>query len=164
MSNTLTAEALSALAPGERGETLVITVGNPFRCDDGVGPFIGGRLLGRRLGFRLINAFDRPESAVDEAVGIKPAKVIFIDAADFGGLPGEVKVIAVRSIPESSLSTHSIPLSVVAGIIGEDTRAQTVFLGIQTRNTGYGEELSPEVEASARLILGCLKAFGLYKR
>ena len=160
MSPTLTAEARQALAPCEGGDTLVITVGNPFRGDDGVGPFIGGRLMGRELGFRVLNAFDRPESVVDKAAELKPAKVIFIDAADFGGRPGEVRVIAAEHIGQGSLSTHSIPLSVVAGIIGEDTSASTVFLGIQPKNTAYGSGLSQEVESSARMILGLLLEFG----
>jgi len=39
MSEFLTDEIKAAIAP--KGRTLLITIGNPLRFDDGVGPFVG---------------------------------------------------------------------------------------------------------------------------
>lgn len=149
MSNLLTDEARRALEPCCDGATLIITVGNTLRADDGVGPFIGEKLSCPGVRFKLIIAFDRPENVIDDAVNFKPGKIIIIDAADFGGSPGEIRVIPPESIPETSLSTHSFPLRVIAGIMKEDTGAETVFLGIQPKRMDYGEGLSPEVAGAA---------------
>jgi len=42
MSNSLTKEILAAL--NIEGRTLLVTIGNSFRGDDGVGPFIGEKI------------------------------------------------------------------------------------------------------------------------
>lgn len=149
MSDSLTDEARRALEPCGDGATLIITVGNTLRADDGVGPFIGEKLARPGARFKLINAFDRPENVVDDAVNLNPGKVIIIDAANFGGKPGEVRIIPSGNIHESSFLTHSFPLRVIAGIIQEDTGAETVFLGIQPKRMDYGEGLSPEVAGAA---------------
>jgi hydrogenase 3 maturation protease len=91
---------------------------------------------------------------VDEAIGLAPKYIVVIDAADFGGAPGEVRVIEESAIPRTTLSTHMIPLNVVTGIISEQTGAKVAFIGIQVKSAALGEGLSPEVRAAAEQLLG----------
>ncbi len=146
MSNSLTDSVLGVLKPGH-GLDLFLTVGNPFRGDDGVGSYLASRL--KELPVRFLDAGQTPENRIDEAVALKPSRVIILDAADFGGKAGEVKVIPEEAIPQTTLTTHRVPMSVVSGWIARQTAAQIVFIGIQPKTVAFGEELSREVKDSA---------------
>ena len=148
MSNSWTDEVRAALAP--KGRTLVITLGSDLRADDGAGPYVAARVKFRRPDLRLIDAGTTPESIAQTAIDWKPGKVILIDAADFGGAAGEVRVIPLEAINRATvLSTHSFPLSVTFSIVKEDTGAELVVLGVQVKSLAYNEGLSPEVEETA---------------
>ncbi|MDD5218731.1 MAG: hydrogenase 3 maturation endopeptidase HyCI [Candidatus Omnitrophica bacterium] len=150
MSNLLTAEVSDALKPSS-GSGLILTAGNPFRRDDGVGPYIASRLQGSSA--KIIDAGLTPENIIDEVIGLKPDRMTVIDAADFGGYPGEVKVIPEDLIAETSLSTHEIPMNVITKIISDGTQAEVVFIGIQPQTVALGEGLSERVQASAEAII-----------
>ncbi len=106
---------------------------------------------------QIINAGLHPESIVDRVHGLKPAKVIIVDAADFGAAAGQVSVIPQEAIPQSAMSTHMIPMSVVAKLIQMDTAADIVFIGIQPGDVAYGQGLSDEVKASAEELIRAIK-------
>ena len=144
MSNSLTDSVCRALQPSS-GTTLVMTVGNSLRSDDGIGPFIAEKLVSTQ-NLTVIDAGINPENYIDDAIEVKPAKIIIIDAAQFGGSPGEARVIATEHLPQTSLSTHSIPLPVLTSILEEDTQAEVVFLGIQAEKMEWGEGLSSAVQ------------------
>jgi len=150
MSNLLTAEVCSALTiiPGLN---VIITVGNTLRADDGVGPYLGS-LIASTEQLKIINAGYTPENIIDQVVELNPVKIIFIDAADFQGQPGEARVIDQEHIPETSLSTHAVPLKVVYHLLVHDTGAEAVLIGIQPKSLERKEELSPEVKATADAI------------
>lgn len=128
---------------------LIIAVGNTIRSDDGAGPYIASRLSPEPDGFVIVNAGEKPESAVDKASRIKPAKIVIIDAADFGGRPGEARIIPVDSIPCDTLSTHRFPLGVIARILEDDTGSKVFFLGIQPQSVSLGETISLPVRKTA---------------
>lgn len=154
MSNTLTAEVCSALSiiPGIN---VIITIGNTLRADDGVGPYIGP-LVAASDRLKIINAGYTPENIIEQVIALHPAKIIFIDAADFQGAPGEARVIAQEHIPDASLSTHAVPLKVVYHLLLHDTAAQAVMIGIQPKSLEHKEELSREVKATADKIISQL--------
>jgi hydrogenase 3 maturation protease len=136
--------------------SVLLTVGNPLRSDDGVGPYVAANLSSTKT-LMVIDARYNPENVIDDIVSFKPKRILVIDAADFKGSPGQVRLIDSRHIPETTLSTHSIPLSVVAGILVEDTGATLDFLGIQAKNVAMGEELSREVREAAETIISYIK-------
>ena len=159
MSNLLTDKVQEALLPAPNGATLFIFVGNALRGDDGVGPYIFERLSGvveNRI--QLLNVADRPEDCIDDAVAAAPAKTVIIDAADFGGTPGEARVIPHEFIPDTTLSTHTFPLKVIAGILKEDTGSDVFFIGIQSKEISWSERLTPEVKNTADAIAAFLSA------
>ncbi|OGC08305.1 hydrogenase maturation peptidase HycI [candidate division WOR-1 bacterium RIFOXYD2_FULL_36_8] len=163
MSNLLTAEIKDLFSKSNKGLTLLITVGNDLRGDDGVGPYIYERtaekgFLDSKPRFYLLNAFDKPENIIDEAVKLAPSKVIIIDAADFGGEAGEARIIEKENIPQTTLSTHTFPLPVIAKILEEDTGAEVFFLGIQPQNIELGNGLSDAVKKTAKEIISCMKS------
>lgn len=155
MSNLLTAEIDDLLKPAA-DLTVIICVGNTLRSDDGVGPYIASHLNNSKL-LAVIDAGYDPENFIEETAKLKPGRIIIIDAADFGGKAGEAKVIDERDIPESSLSTHAIPLKVIYHILKEDTASEIKFIGIQPKEVRHGEYLSPEVRAAADEIIAKIK-------
>ena len=152
----LTGDIAELLRPREPGITLIITVGTTFRSDDGVGPYIAEKCTAPKRDVVVLNAGDKPENFIDRAIEIKPQKTIIIDAADFGGLAGEVRLIPEEAIPDTTLSTHTFPLKIISRILAEDTGTDVYFLGVQPKDMGFGEGLSPEVRESAELIIGLL--------
>ncbi len=154
MSNLLTADIIEALSAGP-GKTLVVGVGNTLRRDDGIGPYITGRLNpGARL--QVIDAGFAPENIIEEAVEAAPEKILIIDAADFRGRGGEVRIIEKEHIPETTVSTHSIPLNVISELIAERLSCRITFIGIQPVSVVMGEGLSEAVRESADCIIRVL--------
>lgn len=152
MSNLLDANFTNLLIPQEHSHTLIITVGNDFRADDGVGPYIASKLKPSTK-LSVIDAGSNPENIIDQVVKLSPQRAIFIDAADFGGSPGELRLIDAEHIPETSLSTHSVPLPVVSRILQEDTQAKIYFIGIQPESVEHREGLSDKVKLAADTLI-----------
>jgi len=144
--------------PQEIGTTFVLTVGNLFRSDDGVGPFIAKHVPHPRGHIRILDAGDKPENCIDRATELKPVRSVIIDAADFGGRPGEIRLIPEEAIPDTMLSTHTFPLRIIAKILAEDTGSPVFFLGIQPKTMDFGEGLSPEIRSAADEIVRMLSA------
>jgi len=158
MSSLLTDKVSNVLKPS-KGLNLIITVGNTFRCDDGVGPFIFDKLK-HIADLNIINAADRPENIVEDVIAQNPRRIIFIDAADFGKKPGTLDLIPSEHIPETTLSTHAIPLNVIAGLIKNETGCEVFFVGIQAKNFSLGEGLSAEVKNAAQAVISFIE--GIY--
>ena len=98
---------------------------------------------------------------IDEAIKLKPGKVVIIDAADFGGHTGENQAYWKKDISDTSLSTHSFSLNILAAIIEEETDAEVFFLGIQPASIQWSEGLSEPIKSTAREIISCIKTFNL---
>ncbi|MDD5014370.1 MAG: hydrogenase maturation peptidase HycI [Atribacterota bacterium] len=142
--------------PSKEGKLLVVTVGNSLRSDDGVGIYIFNQIKQCKENIIILNANSKPENIIDQVVQIKPQRVIIIDAADFGGRAGEMRLIRKNNIQNRSLSTHSFSLDIIARIIEEDTGAEVLFLGIQPRSVRLREGLSKSVRKAAERIIRLL--------
>jgi len=135
-----------ALKPAQTGETVYFTVGNSTLGDDGAGEFLYSLL--RDTCVNIENLAGRPEDAYGKVCELRPAKAVFFDAADFRGEVGEIAAIAPESVKTEAISTHRIPLSVVVSMIEEDTKAETVIIGIQIDNCEYGKPVSNTIKES----------------
>ncbi|CAK0752028.1 hydrogenase 3 maturation protease [Gammaproteobacteria bacterium] len=149
-------ERIRGLFDGSCVPTAVITVGNFFRSDDGVGPFIARNGNPPQPGFFIIDAREHPEAIIDHVIAIQPRRIIFIDAADFSGTPGDCRWIAVDAVPQHTLTTHIFPLPAIAAILNHDTNAEVIFLGIQVMDVRYGESLSVPVEQTGMEFIALL--------
>lgn len=157
MSPSWNKEVRTALAP--KGRTLVITLGSTLRADDGVGPYVCAHVKFSRPDLRLLDAGTTPENVAQTAINWHPDKVIVVDAAHFQGEAGEVRVIPLEAINQSTaISTHSFPLSVTFSIVKEDTGCELAVVGVQAKSLDYEEGLSPEVEETARKLVDYFNA------
>jgi hydrogenase 3 maturation protease len=157
MSPSWNKEAAAALAP--KGRTLVVTLGSTLRADDGVGPYVCAHVKFRRPDLRLLDAGTTPENIAQTAIDWKPEKIILVDAAHFQGEAGEIRVIPLDAINQSTImSTNSFPLSVTFSIVKEDTGCELAVIGVQAKSLDYKEGLSPEVEAAGRKLVDYFNA------
>ncbi len=149
----MVAEVLEELFTGRLAESLLVGLGNPLRRDDGVGPYLAGKLA-RLPGIRSENAGDRPERAIDFAARHRPRQLVFLDAADFGGRPGELRRIEPSELSSRSLSSHRLPLPALIAWIEAEYPTRCHCLGIQAGSLQLGEGLTPAVAATAGELIG----------
>lgn len=144
-------EVAAALAP--KGRTLVITLGSPLRADDGLGPLVYALALPANPLLKLLDGGTTPENLSRPAAEFEPAKIIIVDAAHFGGEPGELRVLPLRELDGgAAFSTHSVPLSLIFTVIARETGAELAVVGVQAASLDPVEGLSPRVEAAARAL------------
>jgi hydrogenase maturation protease len=127
-------------------ERAVVGLGNPYRCDDGVGPALVDRLAERDLpstdlldlgdaGFELVHVLADYET------------VVIVDAVAFGGEPGEIAVFdpddaEPTRAQRGSHRTDPFELLELAGQVGE-TPAAVRLVGVQPADVSFGEGLTP---------------------
>jgi hydrogenase 3 maturation protease len=128
----------SLLAAMAGKKTVLITIGNELRSDDGVGPYIFNALPDDVGSLVCINAATRPDLVIEPAVEENPDMVLLIDAAAFDGDPGEIALIPTEAISNYTLSTHTFPMGAIASIISEDADCPVHFIGIQPVTNGDG--------------------------
>ena len=132
---------------------LIVCLGNEFRNDDGVGPYIASRINNK--GIPLINAGEVFENYLTEIINYRPTDIVIIDAALFGGSVGDVEILDEKKLATSKIiSTHSLPVTALIDIIRADVKDVNItILGIQVYDTGFGQKISDEVRSSADAIV-----------
>ncbi len=137
---------------------VLILLGNPLRGDDGFGPFLAERLMGK-LDSRcaVVPAFDRPEEAWEVAVALRPGRVVLVDSADFGGHPGELRLLRAQGREVPPLSTHRFPVEAVARLIEVDTGAPVHLLLVQAGECRLGSPLSGTLREVAERLAAFLE-------
>jgi hydrogenase 3 maturation protease len=132
---------------------VLVGIGNPMRGDDGVGVKIIERLEEMGLtGVMLLNTETVPEAFTGKVESYEPTHVLLLDAANFGGLPGETRLIDSEHIGGQAISTHSLPLNIFISYIEKSLGITVLLLGVQPKTVTFGEEMTLElVEASERI-------------
>jgi hydrogenase 3 maturation protease len=156
------------------GRLFVLGVGNRRKGDDAAGslcvrllrremavrmrPGAKGAQLARRSPVfrkglapevRVVDAGEAPENATGEVRKFAPTHVLIIDAAVGGHRPGTVFVVDRRKIRQEDVSTHRLPLSLLARYLEKSFGCRVILLGIEPREVGWGKPVSAVVEASA---------------
>ena len=126
------------------GSVCVLGVGNRHRRDDGIGSLIAERLAGR-FSVQAIDAGAVPENYLEKVARSRPDTVLFVDAVDFGGDPGEWRVLDPGALALDGLSSHVLSLRMAAEYLSARTQAHVALLAVQPADVGVGTELSDKV-------------------
>jgi len=129
-----------------RGRLSIVCIGNELNGDDGAGRLVYVRLK-RLRSAQVIYAHTAPENFLDEIIAFRPHSVVVIDAADYGGTPGEIRLLPVKAVQSAHFSTHRAPLKLFISQLGEHGLTVNI-VGIQVMNTCLGEPLSGPVKKS----------------
>ncbi len=133
--------------------SVVIGLGNPLRGDDGVGPRVVAELNRRGLP-EGVEALDMGTGGLDLMRVLEGQhRVVIVDAADIGQEPGQFVRFTLDQARlvygADRLSFHHAGLGEVLALtnaLGRDLPEMVVF-GVQPAEIGWGEGLSPLVEA-----------------
>jgi len=139
------------------GHICLLGIGNRLWRDDGVGSYIAEALQSRRK-FDSIDAGSVPENYLETVVGKHPGTILIIDATDFGGAPGELRLLETVNVAQSGISTHAGSLQMLAKYLRIRTDARIGLLAIQPGDSSAGEGLSPEVSQAAAYLQQTLLA------
>ncbi len=112
--------------------------------------------LAGRDGVLVVDAGLAPEGCSGLLRRFGPDLVLFVDAADVGEPPGTVRVLGRRSMGGVGGSTHTLPLSLLAGYLVETLDCRVALIGIQPADTALGEPLSPAVGHAVHVVIGSL--------
>jgi hydrogenase maturation protease len=134
----------------------VVGVGNVLRGDDGAGSALVALLEGRKAPVPVVDACEVPENYGGwvEKRGLEA--VVFVDAVDFGGAPGEWRVIPFAELMHSASSTHRLSLHFLIRYLTERWKGDAVLVGVQPKSVRLGEGLSPEVARGIEGLCGAL--------
>lgn len=129
----------------------VVGVGNVLRGDDGAGPEVIARLEGK-VSLPVVDASEVPENYGGWVVREGLESVLFIDAIDFGGTPGEFRIIPLEKLLVSASSTHRLSLHYVIKYLKEEWDGNPLLVGVQPKSLELGTSLSAEVTAGVELL------------
>jgi len=139
-------------------QRLVIAgIGNALRGDDGLGVEFAKGLVGKiPQNVLVLDCGTVPETYLGPIRGFRPTHILMVDAADIGSEPGSARLILPQEIIGLAISTHSLPLNVLANYLKEQTHAKIALLAIQPKDTEFGEKLSQEVQTTLRRLSGMI--------
>ena len=139
---------LESIKPRLKGKVAVLGIGNTLRSDDGVGSILANRIKDK-VGFAVFDAGTSPENYLERLIREKPDTVVVIDAVDFGGSPGEFKILEPNEIKTVNLFfTHNASISLTINYLQIHLKADIIILIIQPKSIVFGEKLSYEVSQS----------------
>jgi hydrogenase 3 maturation protease len=148
-------EILESLARWRDSAVVILGVGNVLKGDDAAGPLVCERLSGR-LSATVIDAGPAPENYVRPILRKEPDALLIVDAVDFGGPPGQIRLFEPEQIRKFAFSTHALSLHLFIDLlrgnsITPEKKGFAVYLiGLQVCHTDLGAPVSPAVERSVR--------------
>ena len=137
----------------EEKKIAVLGIGSQIRGDDAVGLEIVERLEEYPLrDVLLLKTETVPESFTSVLRKFNPTHILMIDAAYLGGEPGEAKIIPTQMICDVCVSTHKLPLTVLANYLTGTLGSKVTLVGIQPLSIAFGTSITRELKAAATKI------------
>ena len=135
-------------------KTAVIGIGNPLRRDDAIGIILLGKLIERKddlpKNIKLIDGGTGGMNLLHILSSFDA--VLIVDAVDFKGSAGEVKLFKAEDVISEKtsvgFSTHEsdfLKIIKMSEELGEAPDEIFIF-GIQPKDTSYGQKLSPKIK------------------
>jgi hydrogenase 3 maturation protease len=137
------------------GRMVVVGIGNTLKGDDGAGSVVARRLR-ERYPDVVFDAAQAPENYLAPVRRAEPDAVLLVDAADFGGRPGEVRTAVAGDVEGLMMGTHAAPLSMFMRVLAEETGADMRLVAVQVANTALGAEMTREVAEAVEELVSVL--------
>ena len=138
---------INRLSKYSNDKIVFVGLGNDLRGDDLAGlVFID--TLKTKIVFsksKFIIAGKNPENYLHEILESNPDVVVFIDAADWGGEPGEISLLEPDSLANIDFSTHAYSIKLVEQFLLLNRQMDFVYIGIQPKTTDFGKVMSLKV-------------------
>jgi hydrogenase 3 maturation protease len=136
--------------------TLILTIGNILKGDDGAGPLVCERLLKAKISADLIDAATVPENYIHKIIKTAPTNLLVIDAIDFGANPGTIRIFKPEQLSSLVISTHTLSPRLFVDMIRQNIKPDVHFIGIQPAQIELGQPVSEQVDRAIRLLCDIL--------
>ena len=137
------------LAQFLKGRTCLLGIGSRWWHDDGAGSLLALNLKSCP-DLDAVDAGFVPENFLETVARKQPDTILLVDSTDFGGHPGEARLIKPGKVLDMGLPTHAGSMKLLAGYLHTRTHAAVALLAIQPQDTSAGEGLSPAVDQTLR--------------
>jgi len=148
----LNPQLLARLDELKHSKTLVLGIGNVLKGDDGAGPLVCQKLTQAKVSAEVIDAGTVPENYIERIIRKRPDNLIIIDAVDFGGAPGEVRLFEAEQVTPGFFSTHILSPHLFLSLIRQRVTIDVFLIGIQASQTRFNSPISPPVADSAKAV------------
>ncbi|MCX5706854.1 MAG: hydrogenase 3 maturation endopeptidase HyCI [Candidatus Omnitrophica bacterium] len=143
-------DTLSHLKLHLKGRVLILGIGNTLRSDDGVGSLLATQIEGK-VPYLVYDGSLSPENYLGKIIKDKPDTILLMDAVDFGGDPGEFRMLEGGDIQTVNFfSTHDASISLAINYLKKSLAADIIILAIQPKSIVFGDRLSPEVNQTLK--------------
>lgn len=129
-----------------KGKVVILGIGNTLRSDDGAGSLLADRIKDK-VAYIVYDSAVSPENYLGKIIKDNPQTIVIIDAVDFGGKPGEFRMVEAEDIQTVNLfSTHNASISLTINYLQDHLKTDIIMLIIQPKSIVFGGSLSREVE------------------
>ena len=119
-----------------------------LKADDQVGPVLISRLQ-EKTGACLFDCGEVPENYIQPIIKVKPETIIIVDASDWGGRAGDLRLIKKEEIKDFGFSTHNASLTLFFDYLKKELPlVNMIIIGVQVGSKGLMQPISPEVETT----------------
>ncbi len=141
---------------------LILGVGNMQKGDDATGALCAERIgrqlrKKRRAGVMVINAGEVPENYTGVIRKFKPTHMVIVDTCYSGKKAGTISIIDPYLISNGDVSTHRMPLSMLARFLEETIGGKAMIIGIEPKIMDLNAPLSPAVSRAVEALGGALE-------
>lgn len=143
-----------------QGRICLMGLGNPDCGDDGFGVRLCEQLINAGVA-DIVVAATEPEHYVGAVAGQRFDHIIFIDAVEFGGSPGDAVFLDAAGIEARfpQVSTHKLSLGLLAKLVASNGISKAWVLGVQPESMQQGKSLSPKVRLTLETLCELLLRF-----
>ena len=119
----------------------IVSLGNMLKSDDNIANLVLEKIKAKNTAF--FKGGMNPENLIPKIRKVKPTKIIFMDALDFNGKIGEVRLFDLSEIQNTLTTTHNIPINMIQKFF---PKTSVKVIGIQPKKLEHGTELSNEIK------------------
>jgi len=141
-------DSLKDLLKSAATPVMLLGIGNTLKGDDGLGPKLCERLLGK-ITADVIDAGTVPENYIGQIVKKAPKTLLIVDAVDLGEAAGTVKLLRPEQLQQFALSTHCLSPHLFGQLVSSEIDVKILFIAVQPAQLTLGRGLS---EPAARAV------------
>ena len=130
---------------------ILVGIGNRLKGDDAAGPEVIDRLRGQ-CSLAAYDAGTTPENLLGPLCRLRPKTVVLIDAVCFSDRPGMIRWFESNELAEVDISTHSMSPKLLIDTLRRRSGAAVYLLGIQPRQTAFGQPPSAECRQAVEIL------------
>jgi hydrogenase 3 maturation protease len=158
---SLDRQLAECLRPLRGSRTVILGIGNTLKGDDAVGPLVCARLASH-VSATVIDAGTVPENFLRPILDARPENLLIVDAIDFAGEPGQMRVLRADEMSAFAFSTHALSPHLFLDLLHQEIDVKVYAVGIQPSHTELGEPVAAPVrESTERLADVLIETFPL---